>query len=184
MRRPARPVQLLLPLRHPARGVSSNHHHAQPSRLDLPALRHRPRPVRPAVRVQSANTNINRNTTMKIENSIRLLKQQLDAAIGMEERGELVDMTEAEQMNQAERFGPGTLFAIGDFVIKSRRHAEPTPEAASQFRRELHALIQRWGQESDVTVYQIIGALRVAEHDLIDSLDQRGIGGQRGEQAP
>lgn len=38
-------------------------------------------------------------------------------------------------------------------------------------RRELRAVIRRYGQESDVTAYQTIGALRVVEHDIVDMLD-------------
>ena len=44
-------------------------------------------------------------------------------------------------------------------------------EAGAMLRRELRAVIRRYGQESDVTAYQAIGALRMVEHDIVDTLD-------------
>jgi hypothetical protein len=44
-------------------------------------------------------------------------------------------------------------------------------EAGAMLRRELRSVIRRYGQESDITAYQAIGALRVVEHDIVDMLD-------------
>lgn len=52
--------------------------------------------------------------------------------------------------------------------------SEPTNEyfyAASQLRHELMNAVLRYGRESDVTVYQAIGALEAVKADLIDMLD-------------
>jgi len=40
-----------------------------------------------------------------------------------------------------------------------------------QFRQEIHAIIRSYGHESDLTVYQILGALTMIEHDLVAMLD-------------
>lgn len=45
-------------------------------------------------------------------------------------------------------------------------------EAPSQLRREIMNIIRRYGQESDVTIYQAIGALEIVKADLIDILDR------------
>jgi len=45
-------------------------------------------------------------------------------------------------------------------------------EAPTQLRREILNIIRRYGQESDVTVYQALGALEVVKADLIDMLDR------------
>lgn len=44
-------------------------------------------------------------------------------------------------------------------------------DAGAMLRRELRSVIRRYGQESDVTAYQAIGALRMVEHDIVDMLD-------------
>jgi len=49
-----------------------------------------------------------------------------------------------------------------------------SPEAGEMFREEIRSLVRRYGQESDITAYQVIGALRVIEHDIIDMMDQHG----------
>lgn len=58
-----------------------------------------------------------------------------------------------------------------------RHHERPLPydplEAATQLRNEIHSLIRRYGQESDVSVYTAIGALRMVEHDLVTMLDTK-----------
>lgn len=50
---------------------------------------------------------------------------------------------------------------------------EPHAQVASdQLRRELHAVIRRYGQESDVTVYQAIGVLEIVKLDLVEMLEK------------
>jgi hypothetical protein len=44
-------------------------------------------------------------------------------------------------------------------------------DAGAMLRQELRSVIRRYGQESDITAYQAIGALRVVEHDIVDMLD-------------
>ena len=39
-------------------------------------------------------------------------------------------------------------------------------------RRELRAVIRRYGQESEVTVYQAIGVLEIVKLDLVDMLEK------------
>jgi len=46
------------------------------------------------------------------------------------------------------------------------------PVASSQLRRELHDVIRRYGQESDVTFYQSIGVLEIVKIDLVDMLEK------------
>lgn len=48
----------------------------------------------------------------------------------------------------------------------------PNPDAATQLRHEINRIIYRYGQESDVTVYQSIGVIRMVEHDLVAALDK------------
>lgn len=48
--------------------------------------------------------------------------------------------------------------------------SDQSVQASAQLRRELIALIRRYGYESDVTVYQAIGVLEVVKLDLIDLL--------------
>lgn len=50
-------------------------------------------------------------------------------------------------------------------------------------RYEIHKAIRRAGFESNVSVYEAIGALRVCEHDLLKMLDSR-FGLNPGEQLP
>lgn len=47
------------------------------------------------------------------------------------------------------------------------------PEAGCLLRIEIHKAIRRIGIESEITAYQVIGALRVVEHDLLAMLDSR-----------
>ena len=44
-------------------------------------------------------------------------------------------------------------------------------KASNQLRRELRAVIRRFGQESDVTVFQAIGVLEIVKLDLVDMLE-------------
>lgn len=46
------------------------------------------------------------------------------------------------------------------------------PVASDQLRRELHDVIRRYGQESDVTVYQAIGVLEIVKLDLVEMLEK------------
>ena len=46
-------------------------------------------------------------------------------------------------------------------------------DAGTMLRRELHNVIRRYGQESDVTAYQAIGALRMVEYDIIEMLNSQ-----------
>jgi septum formation topological specificity factor MinE len=45
-------------------------------------------------------------------------------------------------------------------------------DANSQLRREILALIYRYGQESDVTVYSVLGVLDIVKADIIEKLTQ------------
>lgn len=47
-----------------------------------------------------------------------------------------------------------------------------SPVASDQLRRELHDVIRRYGQESDVTVYQAIGVLEIVKLDLVEMLEK------------
>lgn len=42
----------------------------------------------------------------------------------------------------------------------------------NQFYTELNSLISRWGKESDITVFEIIGAMEATKADLLDDLKQ------------
>lgn len=48
--------------------------------------------------------------------------------------------------------------------------------ASNQFYNELHNLITRWGHESDITRFEVIGAIEAAKADLlqvvVDPLDE------------
>lgn len=46
------------------------------------------------------------------------------------------------------------------------------PTASDQLRREIHDVIRRYGQESDVTVYQAIGVLEIVKLDLVEILEK------------
>lgn len=46
------------------------------------------------------------------------------------------------------------------------------PTASDQLRREIHAVIRRYGQESQVTAYQAIGVLEIVKFDIVDMLEQ------------
>lgn len=52
---------------------------------------------------------------------------------------------------------------------KPSRMTDPT--TGSMLRKELLAVVKRYGQESDVTVYQLIGALEVVKQDVLDMFD-------------
>lgn len=47
-----------------------------------------------------------------------------------------------------------------------------TTDASSQLRREIRNVIRRYGEESDVTVYQAIGVLEIVKLDLVEALDR------------
>lgn len=44
-------------------------------------------------------------------------------------------------------------------------------EATTQFERELRALINRYAQESDLTVGELVGALTIEAHRMATKLD-------------
>ena len=56
-------------------------------------------------------------------------------------------------------------------------------KASSMLRYEIHRAIRRAGFESNVSVYEAIGALRICEHDLLRMLDLRS-DNDTGEQLP
>lgn len=56
--------------------------------------------------------------------------------------------------------------------FESSEPDQSSVEAGTQLKRELHAVIRRWADESDITIYQTLGALRIIEHDLIKMLDE------------
>lgn len=66
-------------------------------------------------------------------------------------------------------------------VLEIERHQEMQNKrlndygvnAGSMLRKELRSVIQRYGQESDVTVYQLIGCLEVVKQDVIDMMDSK-----------
>ena len=68
--------------------------------------------------------------------------------------------------------------AVSQTTTKDRRTDEEMPEeshnptASCQLRREVHDVIRRYGQESDVTVYQAIGVLEIVKIDLVDMLEK------------
>lgn len=45
--------------------------------------------------------------------------------------------------------------------------------ASNQLRREILNIISRYGSESDVTIYQILGVLTIIQHDMIDALESK-----------
>lgn len=48
----------------------------------------------------------------------------------------------------------------------------PEPERHStQLRDELHSVLKRWAAESDVSICEAIGVMRIVEHDLMNMLD-------------
>lgn len=56
-------------------------------------------------------------------------------------------------------------------------HIPPTPGAATQLRTELLSTIKRAAAESDITLCQALGVIRIVEHDIIRLLemeDDRG----------
>lgn len=57
-----------------------------------------------------------------------------------------------------------TLFGMSDEV--------PEVPASDQLRKEIHGLIRRYGQESDVTVYQALGVLEIVKLDLVEMLER------------
>ena len=58
---------------------------------------------------------------------LRMLQRQIEVAVGMVERGDLVPMSEQERIENASRFGVGA-FVIGDFVITRRRETRDKKE--------------------------------------------------------
>lgn len=44
--------------------------------------------------------------------------------------------------------------------------------ASDQLRKEIHAVISRYSQESDVTTYQVIGVLEIVKLDLVEMLEK------------
>lgn len=45
--------------------------------------------------------------------------------------------------------------------------------ASDQLRKEMLSLAIRYGEESDITVYQILGVLEIVKLDLVDQLEYR-----------
>ena len=45
-------------------------------------------------------------------------------------------------------------------------------EASAQMRKEIKKVIRRYGEESDVTVYQALGVLEIVKSDLIEMLER------------
>lgn len=54
----------------------------------------------------------------------------------------------------------------------AKRDSFGSLQAPSQFRKEVLAIVRRYGQESDLTIYQALGALEVVKADLLDMLNQ------------
>jgi septum formation topological specificity factor MinE len=46
-------------------------------------------------------------------------------------------------------------------------------DASNKLRRELLSVIKRYGNESDVTFYQVLGTLEVVKSDIISWLEDR-----------
>jgi RecJ-like exonuclease len=44
--------------------------------------------------------------------------------------------------------------------------------ASDQLRKEIHLVIRRYGEESDVTVYQAVGVLEIGKLDLVEMLER------------
>lgn len=52
----------------------------------------------------------------------------------------------------------------------------PEPQGPStQLRTELHAVLKRWAEESDVSICEAIGVMRIVEHDLMNMLRQQNL---------
>lgn len=48
----------------------------------------------------------------------------------------------------------------------------PEPQGHStQLRTELHSVLKRWAEESDVSICEAIGVMRIVEHDLMNMID-------------
>lgn len=47
------------------------------------------------------------------------------------------------------------------------------PNAGAMLRHEVRSVLRRYGQESDLTAYQAIGAIRMIEHDIVHMLDSK-----------
>jgi hypothetical protein len=45
-------------------------------------------------------------------------------------------------------------------------------ESGDQLRREIHSVITRYSQESDVSTWEVIGALEAVKMDLWDGLEK------------
>lgn len=46
-------------------------------------------------------------------------------------------------------------------------------EASDQLRKQIHDVIRRYGQESDITVYQVMGVLEMVKLDMVDMLERK-----------
>lgn len=59
----------------------------------------------------------------------------------------------------------------------------PNDSTATKFKNEVMAAVYRYSQESDLTVYELIGALEVCKGAVIalHQQDPNDEGGQRGE---
>jgi len=44
--------------------------------------------------------------------------------------------------------------------------------ASDALRREIHSILRRYGQESDITLYQAIGTLEIVKLDLVEMLEK------------
>lgn len=42
---------------------------------------------------------------------------------------------------------------------------------STQLRDELHSVLKRWAAESDVSICEAIGVMRIVEHDLMNMMD-------------
>lgn len=51
-------------------------------------------------------------------------------------------------------------------------HEIPRHVSGDQLLEEILNLIHRYGQESDITWHQVIGALEVAKHRCIEQMDE------------
>lgn len=45
--------------------------------------------------------------------------------------------------------------------------------ASDQLRKQIHDVIRRYGQESELTVYQAVGVLEIVKLDLVEMLERR-----------
>jgi hypothetical protein len=64
-----------------------------------------------------------------------------------------------------------TMRGYETLLAQSEWAEEGDPSAGAMLRNEIRSVIRRYGQESDITAYQALGALRVVEHDILDMMD-------------